>query len=156
VQQILGDWFEFVHPVAPIVHRDTLLRQLANPVNSQDLDFVDLVISLCAATLATLRRRASTYAPAVTVEKCYQIITLHQSNASRQLDTLNLAWCQTKYNLSNSLTAERGIDDPTPQLLLAEALMGIGHLLHHEMENMSFADQELLKRLYWLCFAGQW
>jgi hypothetical protein len=132
------------------------MRQLADPVDSQKPEFVDLITSLCMATLATLRTRASTYAPAVTVEKCCQIVMSRQNASSQVLQAPSLAWCQIKYNLATSLTAERGMDDPIPHLLLAEALTGVGHLLHHEIQNMSFTEQELLKRLYWLCFAAQW
>ncbi|KAF3027578.1 hypothetical protein E8E12_000444, partial [Didymella heteroderae] len=41
------------------------------------------------------------------------------------------------------------------QLLLSQAATGTGHMLHYGEPNQPFMTRELLKRLYWLCFAAQ-
>ena len=153
IRQAINDWFAFVHPVAPILHRDTFLRQLDDPAGSSDLDFLMLVVSVCAATVSTLRRSAA-YTGAITVEKCYQIITT--TTQSRGILTTNLTRCQTKYNMAASLMQERGMDNEMVQLLSAEILVMTGHLLHYEAQHLSLCELELVKRLYWLCFSGQW
>lgn len=48
------------------------------------------------------------------------------------------------------------MDDKTTQLLFTEVTTMVGYLLHYEVETASITDRELTKRLYWLCFAGQW
>lgn len=154
IRQAIQDWFELVHPVAPILHRDTFLRQLDDPSSSQDQDFAMLTVSICAATVSTLRRSAAPYAGMITVEKCHQIITT--SNQARGALPITLIRSQTKYNMATSLTQERGMDNETVQLLHTEAMAMIGHLLHYKIQNLSTCDNELAKRLYWLCFAGQW
>jgi hypothetical protein len=58
--------------------------------------------------------------------------------------------------MASSLVQQRGMDNQTPQLLLTEATAMVGYLLHYEVETASITDRELIKRLYWLCFAGQW
>ena len=154
LRQAINDWFEFVHPVAPILHRDTFLRQFDDPSTSQDPNFLMLVVSVCSATVSTLRRSAAPYADLITVEKCYQLIS--SSSQAREPAPITLVRCQTKYNMAASLIQERGMDSDTVPLLLTEAMAMIGHLLHYEIHNLSTCESELVKRLYWLCFAGQW
>jgi hypothetical protein len=154
VQQAIEDWFELVHPAAPLLHRDSFLQQLGDPSSSQDTDFLLLVVSVCAATVSTLRRRTAPYAGIITVEKGYHIVSTFIQ--ARGALPISLIRCQTKYNLACSLTQERGMDDKTTQLLFTEVTTMVGYLLHYEVETASIADRELTKRLYWLCFAGQW
>ena len=158
IEHVLSDWFELVHPVAPIVHRDTFLRQLRDAEVSHSPGFVNLVFSLCAATVATLRRRSSAYG-LITVERCYELARqneMAQAQTSDPLSNITLEWCQTKYNFAVSLSPVRGIDSPVPQMLMAEATTGTGYLLHYAADSQPFLIRELLRRLYWLCFAGQW
>lgn len=154
LQQAIDDWFELVHPAAPLLHRDTFLRQFLDPSCSQDTDFLLLVVSVCAATVSTLRRTTAPYGGIITVEKCFHIITTISS--ARGDLPISLIRCQTKYNLACSLTQERGMDDKTTQLLFAEATSMVGILLHYEIDTASTIDRELTRRLHWLCFAGQW
>lgn len=154
VEQVVGDWFERIHPLAPILHRDTFLRQLADGTN-HTVPFINLVISLCAATVSTLRSRGQAYSGMITVEKCHDTISENERQTGNP-PSIDLLFCQTKYNLATSLFAARGIDDPKPQLLLAEVAAGTNYLLHYHCDNMQLLDRELIKRLYWLCFAGQW
>lgn len=154
IRQIVRDWFEFVHPVAPILHHDEFLHLLDSPSESHTEEFVCLVISVCAATIATLRRRASEYASSITVDGCYQLIC--RSNQAARHYSVSLQTCQTKYNMAVSLGTVHGMDYSVSQLLLGEATSMVGYILHYHMQNLSLSNQEALKRLLWLCFAGQW
>lgn len=154
LRQAIDDWFELVHPVAPLLHRDSFLRRLLDPSCAQDTDFLSLVVSVCAATVSTLRRRTAPYSGIITVEKCFQILSTIDS--ARGDLPISLIRCQAKYNLACSLTQERGMDDRTTQLLFAEVTSMVGILLHYEIDSASTMDRELTRRLHWLCFAGQW
>jgi hypothetical protein len=154
IQRIIQDWFKIVHPVAPILHRNTFIARLRDASSFQDLDFLILVVSICAATVSTLRRSSGSYASMITVEKCHQIISA--ANQNRDPSHISLEKCQAMYNMSASLTQERGMDDQTVQILGAETLAATGHLLHYDQHTLSFCDRELVKRIHWLCFAGQW
>ena len=152
LQQVIHDWFEFVHPVAPILHRDTFLAQLSDQSRNKDPPFVKLVISICAATISALRRRASVYGGLLTVERCYQAYLANERPNSTAMD---LTWCLVKYNFSTAIGPERGMDDRTPQILLAEATAGVLHLLHYDADRLFFTEKEYVKRLFWLCYAAQ-
>lgn len=154
IQHLLMDWFELVHPVAPILHRDTFLQRFHEHAERPDLEFSALVVSICSATVATLRRTATAYASMVTVENCWNIISA--IDQLRGPLPVSLIRCQWKYNMAVSTFQERGMDDEIPQLLMMEATGMVGRLMHYDLQGMSLRDRELCKRLYWLCFAGQW
>lgn len=153
VRQVVDDWFELVHPVAPVLHRETFLRQLED-ISRHDNEFVCLVVSVCAATVTTLRRRTLEYAATITVEKCHSMIRdLEQTHGTLRITLMR---CQTKYNMAVALGSENGMDNLDSQLLLAEATAMVGRVIHYEMQGLHLHDRELIKRLYWLCFAAQW
>jgi len=153
IRQVINDWFELVHPVAPILRRDSFLQQLDDS-SKHDQDFIGLAASICAATVTTLRRKASEYALMVTVEKCYRLV--HSLDHKWHDSPITLTRCQIKYNMAVALGAENGLDYWISQMQFAEATAMVGRLVHYEMQNFSFCDREMVKRLYWLCFAGQW
>ncbi|KAL2846899.1 hypothetical protein BJY01DRAFT_247089 [Aspergillus pseudoustus] len=63
--------------------------------------------------------------------------------------------CLTKYNFAVSLVTVRGFDNPVSYQLISEAATATSYLLQYRTDDLSFTDSELLKRLYWLCFAHQ-
>jgi len=111
-------------------------------------------VSVCCATVATLRAKTVAYASMITVEKCWNIISA--VDKLRGPLPISLTRCQWKYNLAVSTYRDRGLDDEVPQMLMAEVVGLVGRLTHYEAPKMSLGDQELCKRLAWLCFAAQW
>ena len=153
ISQILDDWFAFVHPVAPILHRDSFLRTFGQPESSQQWEFSALVISLCAATVAALRTTSAAYASTVSVERCCTaLLNLDQLKGSFPVSLIR---CQIKYNMAVSLSQERGLDAVESQLLMVETCGMVARLIHYHSEEMTLQDRELSKRLYWLCFAAE-
>lgn len=140
--------------MAPILHRASFLRRLAAGDATRDREFFNLVVSICAATVASLKRKSSTYCGTVTVERCLELA--ERNDANRPKNGLSLEFCQTKYNFAIALGSERGLDDPYSSLLMAEALAGVKFLIYHRLDQMDFVKQQLLKRLYWLIFAAEW
>lgn len=55
-----------------------------------------------------------------------------------------------------ALMTEHGMDNFDSQSLMHEASSMISYMIHYRMEQATLCEQELMKRLYWLCFAGQW
>lgn len=151
IEQIVHDWFELVHSVCPILHRTSFMKRLTNGEVAHEPGFLALVASLCAATIASLRRKSSTYYGIITVQRCLQVV--EQVGIGRKF---SLEWCQTKYNLAVALSSEAGMDDANSFGFMAEAIAGVKYLVYYELENMTFLSQQLLKRLYWLIFAAQW
>ncbi|KAK7190934.1 hypothetical protein DPSP01_009144 [Paraphaeosphaeria sporulosa] len=155
LQQLVEDWFGWIHPVAPIFHRAQILdrimqAQTAN--NGSDPSFLILVASLCAAVVASLRRRRGLYG-AVTVDGCFDIAErLGLWDRHRRI---SLEWVLAMYNFTSATHHEQGIGSPLAHRLSAETAMGVKYLLYHDFDQMSILDQQVLKRLYWLIYAAQ-
>lgn len=130
------------------------MRRFNDRSAETDLDFDALVVSVCSATVSTLRRTAPSYASMITVEKCWNIITSFEQLRGPLPPTLTR--CQWKYNMAASTVQERGLDDEVPQILMGEAGVIVSRLIHYNLSSLSLRDQELSKRLFWLLFAGQW
>lgn len=154
IQQIIYDWFELLHSIGPSMHRATFLRRLANGDALHNVEFSNLVISTCAATVAGLRRKTVPYQQYVTVDRCMELIATTDSGMPNSQFTFE--WCQTKYNLAMAYYAEKGIGCHESFHLMSEASAGVRHLIFCASPQPSFMNQQLLKRLYWLIFAAQW
>jgi hypothetical protein len=152
IRLIIRDWFELIHSVCPALHRTDFLRRLQD--SSSDAAFSAVVVSVCAATVASLKRKSSTDYETVTVDKCLMVIDRSGIWGARR--PLTLERCQTMYNLAVAVWAEHGTDDADAFRFLAEALAGVKYLINYELANMPFASQQLLKRLHWLLFFATW
>lgn len=128
------------------------LRECMASPTGAPCSFLLLVASVCAATLASIRRRRHLYG-SLSVESCLDfaehlgvwspsaVITVERSLAV--------------YNLGTALHHEHGVDSPLSHRLLTEAAMSTKFLTSQSLDTMSFADVQMLKRLYWLIYAGQ-
>lgn len=154
IEQIIHDWFDLIHSISPLFHRGVFLKRLANSRTDNDPVFSVLVVSLCATTVTTVRRKSSTAYGVITVQKCLDVFDHFESLVGRQKYTLE--WCQTRYNMACALCAERGVDDMDGCRFFADAIVGVKYLVYYEMPSMPILSQQLLKRLYWLLFDGLW
>jgi hypothetical protein len=154
IKRIIEDWFEFTHSVAPTFHYASFMRRLADEEARTDPEFGTLVISVCAATVACLKRKCSVNYEKITVERCVQEVK--QNRLLEDPQAFTLEWCQANYHLGTALSAGRGMDDIDSFRYFYQAVYGVRYLVHYQMPNMTFMSQQLLKRLYWLLFAGNW
>ncbi|KAF2034480.1 hypothetical protein EK21DRAFT_97567 [Setomelanomma holmii] len=137
----IADWFDWIYPVAPVLHRNQFMQRLdGSPTSTRDRStgFLLLVASISAATVASLRRRRHNYG------------ALWSSLSSITLDR-----ALTLYNFSSAVHHEHGIDAPLAFRLSAESAISIKYLIHQQLDRIPFIEQHLLKRIYWLIFAGQ-
>lgn len=151
----MTDWFDWIHPVAPIMHRSLFLQRVAQCQGSDihsSASFFLLVTSVCAATVASLRRRRSFYGE-LTVEHCIALAERFRLWSPNSIITLERTL--TLYNLSSAVQHEYGTDSALPHRIMAETAISLKYLIYHELDQMSFMDQQILKRVYWLVFAGQ-
>lgn len=154
IQSLIDDWFALLHPLSPFLHQSSFLNQLARPTESQDPDFIDLVIALCACVVGSLRKRQNLSRQSVTVSKCRDIL-LRRSRIEPE-PSINVTKCQVKYAFAMALGAEYGMDTYLAHLLLVEATQGVSYLLAYQSHSFSLQTMELAKRLYWLCFVASW
>ncbi|GKT54597.1 LOW QUALITY PROTEIN: C6 zinc finger domain containing protein [Colletotrichum tofieldiae] len=156
VHRMLGDWFEKVHALAPVLHRRRLMYRLKTGEANTDRTFCALVVSVCAATVATLRR--ADYSP-VTVERCIDFIEEHHllDHGLRQ-PSYSLDWCIAMYNIGTSASSmnENGLGDMGSFHGMSEAAAGTRFLAYYRMADLDMSQQQLLKRLFWLIFAAYW
>jgi hypothetical protein len=154
IKQIIDDWFELIHSVAPILHRGQFLGRLESGATLRDLEFCGLVVSVCAATVVSLKRRSYAQYGSVTLERCLKVVKDNRLLEGK--DTFTLEWCQAKYNFCSATAAERGVDDPSGIRFMSEAATGVKYLIYYEISEMPILSQQLLKRLYWMLFAALW
>ncbi|KAL4778517.1 hypothetical protein BJX76DRAFT_352544 [Aspergillus varians] len=145
IHGIISDWFDNIHPLAPILHRRRFLTRLLNGDTSNDPVFCGLVISLVCATCVTFRRKSFAEYHPITVERCIHLIQSH--NLLPTDGPYSLDWCVAKYNLANVAMAHRGMSDPWTHRMLNETMTGSRYLLMYKLDEMALIHRELLKRL---------
>ncbi|KXH60123.1 hypothetical protein CNYM01_10282 [Colletotrichum nymphaeae SA-01] len=154
IQRMLHDWFEKVHALAPVLHRRRFLHRLKAGEANTDRTFCALVVSVCAATVATLRR--ADYSP-VTVERCLDFIEeQHLLDHGLRKPVYSLDWCVAMYNIGTSASSmnEDGLGDMGSFHGMSEAAAGARFLAYYRMADLDMSEQQLLKRLFWLIFAA--
>ncbi|KAF4781817.1 hypothetical protein HER10_EVM0003651 [Colletotrichum scovillei] len=154
IQRMLHDWFEKVHALAPVLHRRRFLHRLKAGETNSDRTFCALVVSVCAATVATLRR--ADYSP-VTVELCLDFIEeQHLLDHGLRKPVYSLDWCVAMYNIGTSASSmnEDGLGDMGSFHGMSEAAAGARFLAYYRMADLDMSEQQLLKRLFWLIFAA--
>ncbi|WDK14646.1 hypothetical protein CGRA01v4_05927 [Colletotrichum graminicola] len=154
VYRMLDDWFEKVHALAPVLHRRRLMHRLRAGEANTDRTFCALLVSVCAATTATLRR---TYYGPVTVERCLDFIEEHRLlDHGLRKPSYSLDWCITMYNIGTSASSmnEDGLGDMGSFHGMSEAAAGVRFLVYYRMADLDMSEQQLLKRLFWLLFAA--
>ncbi|KAL2793360.1 hypothetical protein BJX66DRAFT_227254 [Aspergillus keveii] len=166
IHTVLNDWFTHIHPLAPILHQKSFLKRLhththththppnhpptqhANSSPKQSRIFTGLVISILAATCATLRRKSFAEYHPITLERCKQLIITYDLLPSDGPYCLD--WCIAKYNLGTAATAYGDLSDPWIWRVLGESMTGTMWMMSFGMEGMERTERELLRRLYCL------
>jgi hypothetical protein len=137
LHQILEDWFSYIHPVAPIFDRSDIEHHIAassNPGRTVATSILLLVASICAATVASLRRRQHFYG-SVTVESCINLVD-HLKFWSTSSE-ISVRRSLIAYNFSVAAVHEQGFDSPLAFRLNGEACVCIRYLIDHEFDSMS-------------------
>ncbi|KAL6914678.1 hypothetical protein FSST1_012438 [Fusarium sambucinum] len=154
IMRLLGDWFHVIHPLAPTLLRRRFLRQLGQGLANTDAEFCGLVISVCAATKATLPRHD--YGP-ITVDYCVDFLDAHgllKSQFAR--DSFSINRCIALYNMGTAMsaTAKSGLGSMRSYHALSEAAAGARYLAYYHTHEHDEVEQQLLRRLIWLLFAS--
>ncbi|KAM0324917.1 hypothetical protein ACHAQA_007883 [Verticillium albo-atrum] len=151
VLTILTDWSRFVWPLASLLHKKRFLRRVLQHEDETNPIFRALVLSTCAVTVTTLRRRSAYKYRSVTVEKCVGLID-QDDMLRRPRDAYTPEWCLACYNVASSLHALDGLAELRVYQAIKDAMAGVQWLLFCDAarETRSLHDQEMLKRLYWI------
>lgn len=119
--------------------------------DSASTSFLLLAASIGAATVASLRRRRHLYAN-VTVDSCLDFA--ERLGVWSPKATITVERSLAMYNFGSALHHEQGIDSPLSHRLITEAAMSVKFLIYQSIDTMDFVDAQILKRLYWLIYAG--
>ena len=150
----MHDWFDLIHSVSPLFHRGIFLSRLASGEANQDGIFAAMVISVCAAVIASLKRKSTHDYGSVTAQRCLDAIEQIEMHTGRF--PFSLESCQIQYHLYIALGTEKSLDDVESFRFLGESVTGVKYLVYYQMQDMDTVSQQLLKRLYWLLFVGLW
>ncbi|KAF4970918.1 hypothetical protein FZEAL_9954 [Fusarium zealandicum] len=154
ITRLLGDWFNLIHPLSPTLLRHQFLRRLRQGVADVDAEFCGLVVSVCAATKATLPR--IDYGP-VTVDYCVEFLDIHGLLKSRfTRDSFSIDRCIALYNVGTAMSAmtRSGLSSMRAYHALSEAAAGARYLAYYRVhEEHNETEQQLIRRLVWLLFA---
>lgn len=62
------------------------------------------------------------------------------------------------YNIGVSIgaMAEDGLSDTWCFHALSEAAAGVRYMMYYHLQQLDQVEQQLLRRLFWLLFAGSW
>ncbi|KAL0936026.1 C6 zinc finger domain containing protein [Colletotrichum truncatum] len=154
VHRMLDDWFEKVHSLAPILHRRRFMYRLKAGEARTNGTFCGLVVSVCAATVATLKR--ADYSP-VTVAGCLDFIEEnHLLYRGIRNPAYSVDWCIAMYNVGTSASSmnENGLTDLRSFHAISEAAAGARYLAYYHMTDLDMPEQQMLKRLFWLIFSA--
>ncbi|KAH8896734.1 glycoside hydrolase [Thozetella sp. PMI_491] len=151
IMRAVNDWFDHIHSVAPILHRRRFLSRLYDGEAEKNPLFSGLVISVCAAAVATLKR--SDY-DQLTVDRCLQVVETHQLLAQRSTKAqYSLDWCIAMYNLGTASATLTAIDDVWAYHVGSQSAAGARYLAYYCLEQLPLVEKEMLKRLFWLLVA---
>lgn len=160
---ILNDYITYVYPLVPVIHRPTFEVDFSQNRDLQDEDFLTLIISLCAVTVALLPSKLEKYRgfssplPFVTrtdmVNHCYKLnqglrdtsffdTVSHQKWASSFL--ISLAFHQT-----GNTNFWRMFEVEAMQLL---RLLEVQHVSSYK--GLDAIEGQLRKKAFWLMFYG--
>ncbi|KAF5702664.1 hypothetical protein FGLOB1_9478 [Fusarium globosum] len=163
VRFILSDYVTYVYPLIPVIHQPTFQLDFDSDRDMHDVDFLALIISLCAVTVSLLPSRFKTYRnfssplPFETrtemADQCYKLnqsfrdttyfdTVSHQKWASTFL--LGVAFHQT---VNNNLW--RMLEVESMQLL---RLLEVQHLSSYS--DLDAVEIQLRKKAFWLMFYG--
>lgn len=155
VGRAIEDWFDKIHPVAPILARRRFLRRYRGGEAASNPTYCGLVVSICAATAATLPREH--YGP-ITVTSAVDFIERNGLLVGGffQAPSSTLDWCISMYNLGTALGSVPGTDlsDKRSYHKLSEAAMGTRYVAYYCVSQLDYVEQQLTRRLFSLLYVG--
>ena len=152
IANILEDWFSYLHPLSPILHRRRFLSRVKHGEANTNPVFLALLISTCAATIALLSPRAPREYGGIAVTKCLHII---EENDLLRPDIYSLDWCIAHYNIASALMTKSKLTDMRLFRTLTNASTGVQWLIGYGSASAPLYDREILKRLYGLLLVWQ-
>lgn len=114
--------------------------------------FGALVISVCAVTISTLRRKSFESYPDLSFGRCIEVIEQGNLLQSRHI---TLDWCIAWYNIASAIEVADGVGSYRSYRAIREAMTGVNWLLGYVGGEQTPANKECLKRLYWLLYMWQ-
>lgn len=154
IHSLLDEWFGQIHAVSPLLHRRRFTHRLRRGDADTDRFFCGLVVSVCAATVATLRRSSH---QSITAQYCIEFVERHELLSRGLLaPDYRLDWCIAMYNLGVAHATAAGLDDASAYHMGCQSAAGVRHLAYYRLADLGPVEQQQLKRLFLLLLAWSW
>ena len=160
---ILNDYFDYLYPLVPIVHRPSFLQAFSNQRDLYDKDLLCLTYALCAVTVAALPSKFQKYQrseeppryanPKEMIYACYD--TTQHLRGRDYFDTINYQkWAVSHLMyLSFFHVAEYN----RSRMIEVEAMQLARLLDLHKVsgyDGLNCIEKQLRKKAFWLTFHG--
>ena len=167
---LIDDYFTYIHPLIPIPHEPTFREQLRRRDDLRDRSFLALLAGMIEALVTSFPRRvkqvfASPDARAqfphanALISRCHSVFTEARGKGLIDRDDLNLYDACSSYMAGISFAYM--FDLRRWRLYCSECVMILRTLNYHKAEDVqgydqhtSLVDQQVGRRLFWLCFVG--
>ena len=147
VKQAIADWFIYIQPLTPILHRRRFLFRLYDGEADSNPAFLALVISVVA--VASSSSSVGHVEPPgyskVTPLRCAELI--YDNNLLRS-DVCTVDWFVAHYNIAYALVGCLGPRDWRVFRAIKNSMAGVHWFLFYNTEKKTIHDEEMSKRLY--------
>lgn len=167
---LVDDYFTYIHPLIPIPHEPTFREQLRRREDLRDRSFLALLAGMIEALVASFPRRvkqvfASPEARAqfphasALISRCHSVFTEARGKGFIDRDDLNLYDACSSYMAGISFAYT--FDLRRWRLYCSECVVILRTLNYQKAEDphsfdphVDLIEQQVGRRLFWLCFVG--
>ena len=141
----MDDWFEFIHPLIPLLHRRRVLSRIQDGEMNHNPIFLALVISVVAVTSSSLGQRNSPQDDMKTPLRCAQLI---EENDLLKSEICTVDWCIAHYNIAYALVGHLRLPNWKIFRSVKHCMAGVQWFLFYNTGEKTPYDEEISKRLY--------
>ena len=150
VQRSIDDWFKFIHPLVPLLHRRRFLSRFHSGEADHKPEFLALVISVIAVTSSCLDAGNVPGKGMTMAVRCDGLIEEHGLLSP---NACSVDWCVAQYTLAFALIGQLGLPDWRVFRAVKNSIAGVQWFLYYNKDEKTLHDKEVAKRLYWLLAA---
>lgn len=168
---LIDDYFTYIHPLIPIPHEPTFRQQFETRHDITDKSFLALLAAMVEILVTSFPRRvkqvfttpqARAMFPhaSVLVSRCHSVFSKARGEGFLDREELNLYDACSSYLVGLSFAYT--FDLRRWRLYVSECVIVLRTLNHQKAEDaelgmhgsIDYIDQQIGRRLFWLCFVG--
>ncbi|KKY27971.1 putative quinate utilization pathway activator [Phaeomoniella chlamydospora] len=160
----MNDYLNHLYPLIPVVHRPSFCQDLASNRDTNDTDFLGLIIALCATVVAALPSKFKEYRLSRTpirfetreemINCCHAMLL--NLRGPHYFDEINFRKFAASYLMTIAFLQ---LGEYNRARMMEVEMMQLGRLLHihkiSEYEGLNCIETQLRKKGFWLIFYTQ-